>query len=148
MASDPPQVLKKAQELACGLLANWRSPVGVYRGVTGSVFVAYGLTGAIGVYTDNTGPGIYIRVGVGVGLQASAGPERGIVRGSISGPAVEFEGVGLTRSISGAVSLTGATLFRAKAGSIGLRTPHAMPISGHVAAPFTSAWSAANLCQR
>lgn len=92
-------------------------PLGAYKGLTASYFIGYGLTGAIGVYTDNSGPGIYFRAGVGLGLQGSAGSEAGGSIGSMAGGALEGEVQGITRSISASVSLSGATA------STGLRTP-------------------------
>gem|GEM_PF-6734063 len=140
-------IAKKLKTMACRAVAKLRLPVGGYYGTRVSYFIGWGLTSAVGVYSDNTGPGIYLRGGVGVGLQGSAGSEHGIVLGNISGPALEGEFTGLTRTVSGALSLSGGTLFRAKIGSTGSSTPGALPISGHVAATYTDSWSASSLCK-
>lgn len=120
--------------------------MGGYYGVSGSLFAGYGVTAAAGVYWDNSGPGLYLRGGAGVGFQMTGGTEMGLIAASISGAAVEAEVVGMTRSVSGSMGLTGATALRAKTGSRGSKI-NPMPVSGHVAGTYTAAVSLGERCK-
>jgi len=121
----------------CRVARAVRLPGGGYWGVSGSLFSGLGITGGFGVYWDDQGPGLYLRGGGGIGVQASAGWERGVVVGSIAGHAVEGEIVTgtYTTGLAVGVPLTGGT---------GTRLRHsegraASPLGGHIAGTHTVA---------
>jgi RHS repeat-associated protein len=138
--------VRRVAAAACRVLKNWASPAGAYRGVGASYFLLYGVTGGAGVYSDASGPGVYVRVGVGGGVEGSAGWETGVVFGEMSGLGLEFEGVGLSRSASGAVGLSGISAFSAKSGGLGSRPFNAMPVSAHAAVTSTFTFGLSRLC--
>jgi RHS repeat-associated protein len=123
----------------CSASGNLGVPAGAYAGVSLSYFIGYGFTGAAGIVWDAGGPGIYVRAGWGVGLQGSAGIERGVVVGGMSGLGVEAEGAGAWHGASGSVGANGVS------GSVGPRAT-ALPLSGHVAVTYTNVWTPSNSC--
>jgi RHS repeat-associated protein len=133
-------VVAKIKALACRAVKGWEPPAGGYGGVTASYFLFYGLTAGIGLYSDDEGPGIYLRGGWGIGLEGTGGSEKGAVFGSLPGVAVEGEIVGETRAGSVSIGSTGATVGGGK------RAPSELPVMGHVAVTYTKTWSLASLC--
>ena len=124
----------------CSALNNWVPSADGYIGLTASYFLGYGFTGGVGLVSDNTGPGLYIRIGWGLGFEGTGGREMGVVGGSVSGIAGEGEVVTSTRSISASGGSGGVTLGG------GTRVPTELPIMGHAAVTYTQKWSLASLC--
>jgi hypothetical protein len=132
--------------MACRALTGHQGFGGIYRGVSASYFVGYGLTFGAGLYLDANGPGIYVRAGIGSGIQGSVGSDFGFFAGPISGAAIEIEGVGLAHSASGSIGFGGASGFYSKSGSTGSRVSNPLPVSGHAAVTYTKAWRLADRC--
>jgi len=139
-ASAPPNPI-------CWLSAKLAGKVpGAYYGVTANYFTIAGVTGGAGIYWDSGGPGFYLRGGFGVGAQISAGVERGVVLGSMSGAAIEGEvySWGKTVSASVGIPIGGATGSGSRGSSTRGSELGLLPVGGHVAATYTGTWSMCN----